>query len=70
VGSSEQLHLPIGEREADRVAGLIGMNKADAFTEEQYVEFITGKGDGGDPGQAKLIDASVRIFPRRASFSP
>jgi hypothetical protein len=62
VGSSDQLHLPIGQREADRIAHRIGLNKAHAFTEEQYIEFITGKGVGGDPDQAKLIDASVRIF--------
>ena len=62
VEGSDQLHLPIGEREADRIALGIGLNKAHAFTEEQYLEFITGRGVGGDPDQAKLIDASVRIF--------
>jgi hypothetical protein len=62
VGSSEQLHAPIGQGEADRVARGIGLDKAHVFTEEQYVEFITGKGVGGDVDQAKLIDASVRIF--------
>ncbi len=62
VGNSDQLHMPLGQREADRIAHRIGLNKAHAFTEEQYIEFITGKGVGGDPDQAKLIDASVRIF--------
>jgi hypothetical protein len=62
VGSSEQLHVPIGRREADRVARGIGLDKAHVFTEAQYIEFITGEGVGGDPDQAKLIDASVRIF--------
>jgi hypothetical protein len=62
IDNSDQLHLPIGQREADRIARRIGLNKAHAFTEEQYIEFITGKGVGGDPDQARLIDASVRIF--------
>jgi hypothetical protein len=62
VRSSDQLHLAIGQREADRIGHGIGLNDAHAFTEEQYIEFITGKGVGGDPDQAKLIDASVRIF--------
>jgi hypothetical protein len=62
VGNSDQLHLPLGQRQADRIAHGIGLNKAHAFTDEQYIEFITGKGVGGDPDQAKLIDASVRIF--------
>jgi hypothetical protein len=62
VGSSDQLHLPIGQREADRVAHGIGLDKAQVFTEEQYGEFISGGGVGGEPDQAKLIDASVRIF--------
>ena len=62
VGRAEQLHLPIGQPDADRIAGRIGLNKAQAFTEEQYVEFVSGTGVGGEPDQAKLIDASVRIF--------
>src|SRR4029453_16993146 len=62
VGNSDQLHRPIGQAEADRIAHGIGLRKSHAFTEEQYIKFITGKGSGGDPDQAKLIDASVRIF--------
>jgi hypothetical protein len=62
VGNSDQLHLSIGQPEADRIADRIGLNKAHAFTDAQYREFVTGKGVGGDPDQAKLIDASVRIF--------
>jgi len=62
IDSSDQLHLPIGQREADRIAHRIGLNKAHAFTEEQYIEFITGRGVGGDPDQAKVIDASARIL--------
>ena len=62
VGNSDQLHLPIGQGAADRIAEGIGLNKAHAFTDEQYLAFVTGKGVGGDSDQAKLIDASVRIF--------
>ena len=28
------------------------------------MEFVTGKGVGGEPDQAKLIDASLKIFTR------
>ena len=62
IDNSDQLHVPIGQREADRIARRIGLNKAHVFTEEQYIEFITGRGVGGDPDQAALIDLSVRIF--------
>jgi hypothetical protein len=62
VGRSVQLHAPIGDREADRIARGIGLDKAHVFTEEQYAEFISGQGVGGEPDQAELIDASVRIF--------
>src|SRR5262245_16015735 len=62
IEDSHQLHRPIGQREADRIARSIGLHKAHVFTEEQYIEFITGKGVGGDPDQAKVIDASVRIL--------
>ena len=66
VGNSDQLHLPIGQREAERIGRCIGLNEAYAFNEEQYIEFITGKGVGGNRDQAKLIDASVRIFTNTA----
>jgi len=56
------LNQPIRQELADEIAAQIGLSKADAFTDQQYVEFITGQGVGGDPADAKLIDESVRIF--------
>ena len=32
------------------------------FTKKQYGLFIAGKGVGGDPASAKLVDQSVRIL--------
>jgi len=57
-----RLHQPIGLHLADAIAARLGLSRADTFTEQQYLEFITGKGVGGRPDQAKLVDESVRIF--------
>jgi hypothetical protein len=57
-----QLHQPIGQRVADELAAQLGLSKKDVFTQKQYVEFVTGKGNAPDPASAKLADASVRIF--------
>ena len=38
------------------------MDKRHVFTARQYRLFITGRGIGGDPAAAKLVDESVRIF--------
>jgi hypothetical protein len=57
-----QLNRPIGQRVADEIAKQVGLSRADAFTRKQYVEFITGRGVGGDPADAKVVEESVRIF--------
>ena len=62
ITNPAQLHQPIGQQVADAIAAQAGLNRADTFTTQQYVEFITGNGVGGDPTAAKLVDASVRIF--------
>ena len=62
VARRGQLNQPIGQRVAGEIARRLGLSKADAFTRKQYVEFITGRGVGGNPADAKLIDESVRIF--------
>ena len=62
ITNPAQLHQPIGQQVADAIAAQAGLNRADTFTNQQYVEFITGNGVGGDPTAAKLIDESVRIF--------
>ncbi len=62
ITNQGQLHQPIGRKAADRVARKLGLNKAHAFTRQQYVKFVTGKGVGGNAAAAKLVDESVRIF--------
>lgn len=60
--NSWQLNQPIGQRRADAIAKKIGLKKSDVFTKKQYGLFIAGKGVGGDPASAKLVDQSVRIL--------
>jgi hypothetical protein len=60
--SQGQLNRPIGPSAADRIARKLGLSRAHTFTQRQYVEFVTGKGVGGNAADAKLVDASVRIF--------
>lgn len=62
ITNRRQLNEPIGQRAADELAKQLGLSKADTFTREQYREFVTGKGVGGDPAAAKLVDESVRIL--------
>lgn len=62
VVSPAQLHAPIGQARADEIAAQLGLDEADAFTPQQYLDFTTGQGVGGDPEQAKLVDESARIF--------
>ncbi len=57
-----QLHAPIGPARADEIAAGIGLSPDDAFTPQQYHEFVTGQGVGGDPTQAALVDKSVAIL--------
>jgi len=60
--SALQVNRPLGSKTADRIARKLGLNKRHAFTPRQYRLFISGKGIGGDPAAAKLVDESVRIF--------
>jgi hypothetical protein len=59
---ARQINRPLGAKAADRLARKLGLNKQQAFTATQYRLFISGKGVGGDPADAKLVDASVRLF--------
>jgi hypothetical protein len=59
---ASQLNIPIGQRRADEIALGLGLVKADTLTEQQFLEFISGGGVGGDPAAAKLVDESVRIL--------
>ena len=60
--SARQVNRRLGQRAADRIARKLGLDKRHSFTAKQYRLFISGKGVGGDPAAAKLIDESVRIF--------
>ncbi len=60
--SARQINRPLGAKTADRIARKLGLNKQQAFTAKQYALFISGKGVGGDPAAAKLVDESVRLF--------
>jgi hypothetical protein len=62
VTDASQLNQPIGQQVADELAGQFGLTRADAFTPEQYQEFITGQGHRGKLSDAKTIDASIKIF--------
>ena len=60
--SARQVNRPLGMKAADRLARKFGLSKRKVFTAKQYRLFIAGKGVGGDPASAKLVDASVRIL--------
>lgn len=60
--TARQINRPLGTKLADRIARKLGLNKRQAFTSRQYRLFISGKGVGGDPASAKLVDQSVRIL--------
>ncbi len=62
ISKPRQLNQPIGQKVADAIARKLGLRKADTFTKQQFREFVTGKGIGGNAADAKLVDQSVRIF--------
>jgi hypothetical protein len=47
---------------AAEIAKNLGLQKADTFTKKQYLEFVSGRGVGGNAADARLVDASVRIL--------
>lgn len=57
-----QINAPIGRKAAAAFAKKIGLHKKDTFTKKQFAMFVSGKGVGGDPASAKLVDESVRIL--------
>jgi hypothetical protein len=62
LANSRQLNQPLGQQKADYIARNLGLRKSDAFTRQQYLEFVAGQGVGGDPAAAELVDASVAIL--------
>ncbi|WP_156777029.1 hypothetical protein [Nitrococcus mobilis] len=57
-----QINVPIGQRRADQIARQLGLKKENVLTEQQFLEFISGGGVGGDKKSAALADRSVQIF--------
>ena len=47
---------------AAKIARNLRLRKADAFTKKQYLEFVSGRGVGGNAADARLVDASIRIL--------
>jgi len=62
VTNASQLNRAIGPRLADEIARRLGLRKADVFTQKQYLEFISGRGVGGNVAAAKLVVESARIL--------
>lgn len=60
--SPGQLNQPLGLQAADEIAAQIGLNRADALSEQQYRDLITGGGVGGSREAAEVIDACARIL--------
>jgi hypothetical protein len=60
--TAQQVNQPLGQDRADRLARAFGLDKDKVFTDRQYRLFVSGRGIGGDPASAKLVDESVRIF--------
>ena len=57
-----QINRPLGVAAANRLARELGLNERDSFTPEQYRLFVSGKGNGGDQADARLVRASIRIL--------
>lgn len=57
-----QLNQPLGQQVADEIAGQVGLDRADALSEQQYRDLISGGGVGGSREAAELIDACARIL--------
>ena len=47
---------------AAKIAKHLRLKRADTFTRKQYREFVSGRGVGGNPADARLVDASIRIL--------
>lgn len=62
IASPDQLHQPLGAAAADRIAAQIGLDRADALTDQQYQDLSTGGGVGGNRDAATVITACVDIL--------
>jgi hypothetical protein len=57
-----QVNQPLGSKATKRIARHLKLDRRRVFTAKQYALFVSGKGVGGDPDAAKLVDQSVRIL--------
>ncbi|MGS2811331.1 hypothetical protein [Nocardia sp. MW-W600-9] len=62
MASPDQLNQPLGQERADTIAGQIGLGRADALTEQQYLDLTSGGGVGGNLEAAEVIVACVEIL--------
>jgi hypothetical protein len=62
AANARQVNRPLGRATAERIARGLGLDRSKAFTRKQYRLFVSGRGVGGDPASAKLVDESVRIL--------
>ncbi|MFD5178012.1 hypothetical protein ACFWM1_19540 [Nocardia sp. NPDC058379] len=60
--SPDQLNQPLGQEWADTIAGQIGLHRADALSEQQYLDLTSGGGVGGNLDAAAVIVACVEIL--------
>ena len=64
----DKLSQPIGEALADEIATGMGFSKTDSLTNQQYLEFVSGGGVGGDQARAVLLGQSVGLFINNYGF--
>ncbi|MFC9769288.1 hypothetical protein ACFVJ2_47250, partial [Rhodococcus jostii] len=62
VTNPGQLNQPLGQQAADEIAGQVGLTRADALSEQQFRDLITGGGVGGNREAAEVIDACAQIL--------
>lgn len=60
--TTSQINQPLGPKAAAAIAKGLRLRPSDAFTPQQYQEFIRGGGRLGRPREAKLVDESVLIL--------
>ncbi len=60
--TARQINRRLGAKRTAWLARKLGLDRRHSFTEKQYKLFVSGKGVGGDPAAAKLVDESVRIL--------
>ena len=62
VTNPNQINQPIGQKNADKIARKLGLKRQNVLTEEQYLLFINGEGNGANQAAVDLANRSVAIF--------